>query len=268
MERVEETAGQGGTLVMLHAAGSGPRALGGLARLLATMFDTTDRPALPLTVDSATTEPGGSPLSFQILTARIALDQPEERRPVVLFGHSFGGLVALLAMLAGARVDACVLYEPVAFGALDWGPDAGGEDRAWDRALVDELEKTVAEGNPEAGVARFIEGWNEVAWGTLPPATRQALVADAHRLAALTAAVHHHPLDVSAVRRIDAPVLLLTGTRSPRVVRRIAAHLSRELRQCELHGLDAGHMGPLLAPDLVAPVIIDWLERTLTRAHR
>ena len=177
VEAIAEGAGDG-LAVLLHAAGSSPRALGALAK---TMRETAGRsiaPVLPMTIEPASAGGTSHPLSRQIAVAKAALAHGATGRRV-LFGHSFGGLVALLALLDGARPDVVVLYEPIVLAALDPADPEDEHARAWDRALIDHLAERQAAGDPEPGVARFIEAYNEVAWTRLPDTARAAILADA-----------------------------------------------------------------------------------------
>ena len=97
----------------------------------------------------------------------------------VLFGHSFGGLVAVLALLDGAKPDAVVLYDPIVLACLDLEDAADARGRAWDRELIDRLAQCTAANDPEPGIAGFIEAYNEVAWLQVPETARRALIADA-----------------------------------------------------------------------------------------
>ena len=253
-------AGGRGPFVLLHAAGAGPRSLACLAAHLGTAAGDVRMPALPMDIDAEAAR-AGRPLAAHVGIVRHALGEAGDAPLVV--GHSFGGVVALLALLAGARVAGAVLYEPIAFAALDPADPGDAAGRAWDRALVDAL--AAGSGDSEAGVVRFIEAWNEVAWGDLPPAVRDRALADAAAIAALTAAVHHLPLDHAALRRLDVPVLLLTGDRSPEVARRMAERLANLLPRAELRTVTgAGHMGPVKAPERVASMIDDWMGARFT----
>lgn len=251
--------GFAGTVVMLHAAGAGPRSLAPLADHLGATGARLRMPALPLAIDAEASS-AGQPLAAQVAAARGALARAGDAS--LLVGHSLGGSVALLTMLEGAGVAGAVLYEPIVLAALEPADPGDAAGRAWDRALVEGLAAGVENGDPEPGVARFVEAWNEVAWGELVPAVRDRALGDAGALAALAAAVHHHPLDRVALQRLDVPVLLLAGDRSPDVARRMARRLAGLLPQAELRTVAAaGHMGPVRAPGVVASVIRDWLRR-------
>jgi pimeloyl-ACP methyl ester carboxylesterase len=61
---------------------------------------------------------------------------------------------------------------------------------------------------------------------------------------------------------MNAPVLLLVGTKSPRSSRAVAQRLARTLPRAEVVELDGlGHMGPVTHPDAVSPLIAGFLAR-------
>lgn len=253
IEAVEHGAGspRSGLAVLLHAAGTSPRALSGLASWLG---ERLGRAIVPLLLVPPPEGPA-APLAHLSALARDALAAGGPG-PKVLFGHSLGGLLALQALADGAEVDAVILYEPIAIAALDLAETGDRAAKAWDRALIDDLAAHVSTGDPEPGIAAFIEAYNEVAWTNLPASARHALVADAPAMVALTQAVHHHPLDVAALSLRQTPTLVMCGDRSPDVAKRMASQAARILPRATLTVIpDAGHMGPLLATSRVVAAI-------------
>lgn len=250
------------TALLLHAAGSTPGALGTLAQGFERRGLLVASPALPLGVDRDAAR-RGAPLARQVAVARAAQTTAQEgQSPGIVFGHSFGGLVALTAFAPSACVAALVLYEPIVLGALDDRNAGDTAARAWDRELIDAIARGVDAGVPEASVKLFIEAYNEIVWERLPAKARAGILAGAADLRDLTQAVHHLVLDRAALARCALPVLVLRGTRSPDVTRRMAERLARLLPQASYADVEnAGHMGPVLAPDAVLAAIAPFLDR-------
>lgn len=256
-------------LLLLHAAATGPASLGGLAGAL-------ERPgrriAAPDLCDGRRDGNGGAPgddiIEHSVGVARAALDEargePGGARRFV-FGHSMGGLVALLLALEADRdgdaINALILYEPILHDLLDPAIASDAEALAWDRSIVSELAAGVDQGNPEAGVSRFVEAWNETAWTGLPREVRRQLVAGAGTLVRQTASMPTKKLPQRRLAGLRTPTLLLGGARSPAfsqlVLQRAAASIPKS-RCVILEG--AGHMAPLNAADRVAAAIGAWLE--------
>lgn len=256
--------------VLLHAAASGPRALFKVAGALARDGYATACPALH--GYGATrirgSDANGSPFAAHEVVARWTLDdvapQPTGKR--ILIGHSMGGTIALLTALAGVRMDAVVLYEPIVLDMLDASDPADAAARAWDAACIEKLHTHVANGDAEAGVAAFVEAYNEVAWTTLPEALRNDLVSKAANLVAETRAAQLLRLDRAALAAIACPVLILQGDRSPQVTQRMCAGLARAIPHAQRRTIEgAGHMGPVMSHAAVAREIASFLAAIVVR---
>ena len=244
---VEHGNGEG-RIVLLHAAGSGPRALDRLARSLAEM--TRMRALAPSFERDGQSLIGGAPDPFAAATAlaRRLLGNSEgpASAPRILVGHSMGGLVALKALLAGVRADALVLYEPIVLSLLDPTDAEDAAALAWDRACIADFRAALASGRTEDGVRRFIEAYGDMPWPALPEAARNHLVGRAASLLVEAEATNAAPLDRSGLVGLAIPTLLVAGTRSPPVLARMAARLAAALPNVGRITIDgAGHMGPM-----------------------
>jgi pimeloyl-ACP methyl ester carboxylesterase len=168
-------------------------------------------------------------------------------RPVHLVGHSYGGLVALLAALApDIEVASVSAYEPVAFGVLrSTGDEAGLADlRRTDRGgdfFAPELEGTAI------WCERFVDFWGgDGAWARLAPPQREAFSASARKTFHEVRSCVLDETPHGAYAGLRAPALLLTGEASPVCARRVVAILAATLPHAEVVVVPgAGHMGPL-----------------------
>jgi pimeloyl-ACP methyl ester carboxylesterase len=249
-------------MLLLHAAGSTPRALDRLAGLLAKPGWTVQVPDLSLRERSLAADVPEPLAEARALVA--CLLEPDGVGSRVVFGHSMGGLVALLALLGGARVDAAVLYEPIVLSLLDPADPVDREALAWDAAVVADFRKAMGAGDAEAGVRRFVEAYGGVPWQSLPGAARGDLVLRAAGLLGQVVATNGARLEPEAVRRVASPVLIIEGARSPAVTRRMVRRLAGLLpgaKQVTLEG--AGHMGPVGSPQAVAAVVTAFLAGRL-----
>jgi pimeloyl-ACP methyl ester carboxylesterase len=251
------------TIVMLQAAASSPRAIARLGQRLADGGATVLAPALA--GYGATAElVHVDPIAAHVEVARAVLAR--ERGPVVLFGHSMGGLIALRTALAMPDIAAVAVYEPVAFGVLDRMVEPEASAAAWDRRIAEVLIAKVDAGEQEVGVRTFVEAWNEVAWEALPEPVRRGLVAAAPRLRREVAAVTLDDAPAGIYTAIRVPVLILRGDRSPAAVRLIAERLHAGLPGSRLETLPGlGHMGPVLAPDAVAAAFTSFVRTSSAR---
>jgi pimeloyl-ACP methyl ester carboxylesterase len=233
--------GRGPPLVALHASGMSSRQYArlvrdGMSRFCVHAADLLGAGDTPLPA-------GPYSLDAEVDALRALLDGLGE--PAFVFGHSYGGLVAIeTALRAPALVRALVLYEPVIFGlALREGSD---EARA-QIARIDEGMSVPVDGDYARWIEFFIDWWNGPGFFRALPAATQAqylaTAAQAHRQAS---AVSSNTVTREALSGLSVPTLLLTGVHSPRSARESAAIAADALPRGALRRIEgAGHMGPL-----------------------
>jgi pimeloyl-ACP methyl ester carboxylesterase len=179
-----------------------------------------------------------------------------------LFGHSFGGLVALRFARYRTDVDRLAVYEPGVcdHGSIpvDWIPRARAE---------------LARGDSFAAFLTFARGVNPTQTGRVPRALlkliiRRAIPADKLRqnLALMPQCLREHEevgrLDgrVADYSAINASTLLMRGTKGGSNVALEA--LASAIPDCETAALARlDHFGPEAAPDVVAPRLEAFFEQ-------
>lgn len=181
--------------------------------------------------------------------------------PMLIVGHSSGAVLALEALVALPEAFAgAVLYEPPCV----IGPPLGGE--ALTRARV-----TIAAGKPGRGLAIFLRdivrapslaAWMSGAAVRLIP--RMGRLAP-HQLDDC-AAIDEVGLRLDAYARIDVPVVLLGGERSPAHLGDRLDALERAMPNTERVRLRRqGHAANSLAPARVAEVIARLGDKVLRK---
>lgn len=181
-----------------------------------------------------------------------------------LVGHSYGGAIALKAALRfGARLRSLVLYEPVLFSLLL----RAAPDSAAAREIVsvrDDALDLMEKGDLEGAARRFVDYWmGEGAWAATPEGRRPVIAASMRAVTPEWHSAFHEPTPLDALRAIEAPTLLLTGTASTAAARAVARLVASVLPQAAVQELaGAGHMAPVTAPQRVNPLI----ERFLLQA--
>jgi pimeloyl-ACP methyl ester carboxylesterase len=170
--------------------------------------------------------------------------------PAVLFGHSYGGNVALACAACRPDLVRCVaVFE----SPQSWEPWWSGGS-AGSHALE-------SRDDPADAAERFMRRLvGDDRWERLPPTTRDARRAEGRAMVGeLGDLRERRPWDPEA---IDAPVLVLYGQDGQPHHREGAHRLVAALQRAELHEVaGARHFGPNTHPDAVAALLVDFVDR-------
>lgn len=198
--------------------------------------------------------------------ARLAALLERIDGPVHLVGHSYGGAMALeLARRQPHRIAALAMYEPVAFGLLR---DSSHRDGWHEIATLGQRQiDLVARGEMRAAALAFLDYWvGPGALLAMPDHMQAYIISCMPAVAAEFRALLQVGTTASDLTMLTMPVLLLCGSEATLAVRGVVAELRRLLpdpRFVEVTG--ARHMAPLTRPDLINPLLVDFLEVTATR---
>jgi pimeloyl-ACP methyl ester carboxylesterase len=179
--------------------------------------------------------------------------------PSALAAHSAGGALALVAALKyPQRVRALALYEPTLFSLVEQPNDVDGIRNAADAAIA-----LVNAGDPVGAARRFIDFWmGGESFDRMPERNREAITASIASIEAWKEALFGEPTPLAAFARLDIPVLLVTGSRSPLSSRAVTQRLRRVLPRVEVEEIEGlGHMGPVTHPQPVNEAIARFLEK-------
>jgi len=240
-------------LVVLHATLSTGRQLGPLARALAAHGDLrVVAPDRRGSGECRLDPPRDVDLGEHLADLEALLDREGVGR-AVLFGHSFGGVVAVeVAARLPERVAAVVAYEP------PYGPLAAPRAHRAFALVARATADAAATGGPPAAARAFMRGVaGRRAWDALPERTRAFLEAEGGGAVADAAM---RGLDPAGLARIACPVTILTGTASEPYYAPIADALAARIegaRRVELAGLR--HTAPITDPGPVAAAVRDAL---------
>jgi pimeloyl-ACP methyl ester carboxylesterase len=244
-------------VVFLHSTGTGPilfhdvpaSVLGGRPAIHHANLGYPPGPPIPR----------GTHVSVQDDVAALLRRLPAEPR-IHLVGHSYGGVVALLAgEELGSRVASMFLYEPVLFHALEHGvhdPDVANELRMFDKNpwfLEDE-----ARGGDREWMEIFVDYWNRPGtWAGFPDSMQEGLLALGWKMFMEVRSCFAVKKPLSSFT-LPGAVTIAFGGKSPAASRAMAHGLAAgrdKVRLVALPGL--GHMAPLTDPD---PVYVAMAE--------
>jgi pimeloyl-ACP methyl ester carboxylesterase len=207
---------------------------------------------------------GGSPCTVAQEVEDVLAVVRAIGEPVVIYGHSDGGVVALEALAASPSSFAgAVIFEPAAVVDLPWS----GEDGQ----VLKQARTALAAGRPGKAMAIFSHGavglprWQARLVGmsvALIPKYRRLVPAQLDSLEALD----RLGVRLDTYAKIEVPTVLLSGDRNPPNIERINAN-ERMMPQAERvvmrhrdHGADVKH------PKQVAAVIQTLADKVLHRA--
>jgi pimeloyl-ACP methyl ester carboxylesterase len=248
------------SVICLHSSGASGRQWDAIASPLSTQFDVVT-PDL-LGYGARTTWPTGTPAS--LTDEAQALAPLLDARPggVHLLGHSYGGAVALqMALRWPSRIKSLTLYEPVRFALLFGDPETAevGDEivRAGRR-----IGMMVLSGRNHAAAALFVDYWSgDGAWDSMPQGRRDALAARMPKVHAEFESLFADRVPLAAYARLEMPVRLLRGDRSPLPPRMVVGRLGWQLPNVDVVTLAGlGHMGPLTHAQEVARALPQWLQ--------
>jgi pimeloyl-ACP methyl ester carboxylesterase len=239
------------TVIALHSSGMSGRQW----RSLAERLGGEHRVLAPDFIGSGANPPwpDGEPFHFSADVAELRKLIADQKEPVHLVGHSYGGFLVLRLLLddaTRARVRSIAVYDPVAFGVLDVRPDA-------------ELPFEDATGGDEAWFRVFVEWWNgEGAWDALPPPSRAQFLKVGRKVYFEVKSLVFDETPASAYAPFTGRALVINGAKTPAPARRVGELVAAALPNGERILVEgAGHMGPLTHATIVNDAIASHLAK-------
>jgi pimeloyl-ACP methyl ester carboxylesterase len=130
------------------------------------------------------------------------------------------------------------------------------------RDAAQDAAQAVERGDLDAAGERFIDYWMGAgAWAGMPESRRPAVAQSMRGIRYWAHALMSEPAPLAAFAQIQAPVLYMTGGRSPASSRGVFDVLSRALPNVKIAGFEElGHMGPVTHPAPVNRAIEEHLS--------
>lgn len=257
MVTTDAAASSSPPLLLLHASGMSSAQFARLRRVASEAGYDVSAPDL-LGVGAT------PPVSSYSLAAEVDAVVEQLRRqaaPSHVFGHSFGGLVALEAALRiPDRVASLCVYEPVIVVLA--GRQGSARARA-EVAAIDDLMQLPVDDGGRVWVERFIDWWNGPGFfAGLPGPAQAPHLASAlasHRQAGV---VRDATVTVENLAALAVPTLFLTGETSPTSARESAGIAAAAMPNARVEVIPgAGHMGPLTHGPAVNAATLAFFEQ-------
>lgn len=252
-------AGAGPGVVCIHSNASTSGQWRGLMDVLAPRFHV-------LAPDSWGSGKSPEWPSDRVITLHdeVALIEPVLERagaPLTLVGHSYGGGVALRAAIERPdRVRALALYEPTLFALIEQqGPSPNDADGI--RDAVARAGTALDAGDRDTAAGIFIDYWMGAgSWAATPDNRKPAIAESGANIRRWKHALFTEPTPLSAFRKLDVPVLLMTGKRSTVSAHGVVRLLKGALPRVEYVEFEKlGHMGPITHQEVVNASIDTFL---------
>ncbi len=254
-------SGTGPTVIALHSTASNSKQWKSLTAHLEGRY-TVITPDLP-GYGRSDPWPEAGPANLNADANFIFALMEERREPVHLVGHSYGASVALkIAMTRPGWVRSLTIVEPALFHVLR-DSDAADQRLFGDIASVAGIvNAAVAEGEPHAGMARFIDFWNgEGSWANSAQPLRENFTAQVGQVINNFASAFGERWNIKRARMISCPTLAIMGLEGPACAQRVTEMLAENIPDARLAIIpEAGHMAPLTDPHIVDPMIAGHMQ--------
>lgn len=189
--------------------------------------------------------------------------------PVHLVGHSRGGAVALiLASEHPQLVRTVVLADPAPFNKmLPSTPETVAESEKR-KEIIDAAVDLIKKGNLDSGLELFTDAVSTTGtWRKLSETAKQIRRDNAWSLKSLITDAQE-AFDFKDLKKLEAPILLVTGEKSPCLYRMMHATLEQSLKNIQKTTIsNASHGMHRENPDAFNAAVLDFLMKNKAQQH-
>lgn len=256
------TNGEGPLVIALHSSSSHGGQWKALSNLISTRFSICAPDFFGYGHSDPLPEDGRPYTWHDLAIVRALLDKYEG--PAHIVGHSLGGTIAVRAALSWPeRIASLTLIEPVLFNLLE---DAKDPRRIEYLDLSQAMMVLFHYGEAEKAARMFVDFWTgEGAFDSLDDQTRDYVVSTIPRVVEDWYGISMlAPGAVTAndLARIQVPMLVLCAENTRASARGITEIVRTAIPHAEYREIPgAGHMSPVTHPQVVNPMIEEFLMR-------
>jgi pimeloyl-ACP methyl ester carboxylesterase len=257
--------GQGPVILILHPGMETGTRYGKVAAILSKRFRVIRLHRRQYRLDPKKDPRVGSPCTVAAEVEHVLAIVKKVRGPLVIYGHSSGGPVALEALVASpSSFTGGVIYEPASVIEEPGGPHLASEVIPRDGDVGEGLKHARAAlvaGKPGKALGIFIAiAAGSPRWAACLAGRLAALVPQYRRLIPCQIddleAMERLGVRLDAYARIHIPTVMLGGDRSPTHIKEMLAAVSQAVPAAEHIVLRwQGHTAHVRAPEQVARVI-------------
>ncbi|GLX77264.1 hypothetical protein tinsulaeT_06040 [Thalassotalea insulae] len=245
--------GQGPAVVLLHSSLSSSKQWQSLVEKLAVNFTCINIDLLGYGRAPTVSESSEYNFSTEVIRIKQILAKENISAPYHLIGHSCGGAIALkMAQENSDDLFSLTLYEPVAFHLLE---------QQHQHAVKFFADSIKQENNIDAA-KHFVNYWNGNGYfDNLPASVQQQMAKGMDKVNLDFNGIFAESYTLADLADISCPSLLMLGQYTTADSKQLSEAIAKAIAQCQLTQIAAGHMGPLSHPQLVEPVIVDFLAK-------
>jgi pimeloyl-ACP methyl ester carboxylesterase len=265
--------GQGPVILILHPGMETGTRYGKVAAILSKRFRVIRLHRRQYRLDLKKDPRVGSPCTVAEEVEHVLAIVKKVRGPVVIYGHSSGGPVALEALMASpSSFTGGVIYEPASVIEGQAGPHLASEVIPRDGDVGDGFKQAraaLAAGKPGKALGIFIAiAAGSPRWAACLAGRLAALVPQYRRLIPCQIddleAMERLGVRLDAYARIHLPTVMLGGDRSPTHIKEMLAAVSGAVPAAEHIVLGGqGHSAHVRAPEQLARAIETFADNVL-----
>jgi pimeloyl-ACP methyl ester carboxylesterase len=191
------------------------------------------------------------------LVKNIIEKEIKESEQFHLIGHSYGGAISLkLAVEIPNRIQTLTFFEPVAFHLLPPLETAYNEVME----IVEKLSLALKENNKTLAAQLFIDYWSgKGTFKRLAVKNQEMFINYIDKVSLDFKALFNETLNLCDYSKIDIPICMIKGEKSPISSLSIFEILEQNLSIFSVHSVPGGHMSPITHFKHVNKIIEDFL---------